>query len=235
MITIVLCASLGWEGEGDILATGFSNDDLLLFNSVGSINKLGNIKALVFNQVLALNLGDLNGLCNADFLGSRIGKRARDLKRDSDEGNLVSLGLVFLATHLVFSMSISWRSISRSSTSGHLHSLRLLLISDLGGCAGSCHIFPFVYISTDLSVHYGGGLLAHGKDTIEAVVIVHNLLDCKSDWGHLLSESWNADLSIDRCVCVPAMVLRGIAISWLCSSGERDQRREENDLNQKEN
>jgi len=123
MVTIVLGASLGWEGEGNILTAGFTNDDLLLVNSVGSINKLGNIEALVLNQVLALNLGDLNGLCDADLLWSRVGKRARDLKRDGDKGDLVSLGLVFLTAHLVFSVSISRRTISRGSTSGDLHGL----------------------------------------------------------------------------------------------------------------
>ena len=126
-------------------------------------------------------------------------------------------------------------SVSSSSTSSHLHGLRLLVISDLGGGARGDNLLLFIHIGTDLSLNSGGCFLADGEDTVKAVVIVHNLLDCKSDWGHLLSESWNADLSIDRCVCVPAMVLRGIAISWLCSSGERDERREENDLNQKEN
>ena len=42
-------------GEGDLFTAGFTNDNLLLVNSVGSISKLGNIEALVLNLVLALD------------------------------------------------------------------------------------------------------------------------------------------------------------------------------------
>merc|ERR1719187_2086928 len=116
-----LAACLCREGEGDILAVWFTNDDLLLVNSVGSISKLGNIEALVLNLVLALNLGDLDGLGDTDLLGGRVGKGASDFQWDGDKWNLVSLSLIFLTAHLVFSMTISWRSIPRSSTSSHFH------------------------------------------------------------------------------------------------------------------
>ena len=50
-----LAAWLCGEGEGDLFTAGFTNDNLLLVNSVGSISKLGNIEALVLNLVLALD------------------------------------------------------------------------------------------------------------------------------------------------------------------------------------
>merc|ERR1712241_1605078 len=101
-----LAASLSGEGEGDLFTAWFTNDNLLLVNSVGSISKLGNIEALVLNLVLALNLGDLDGLGNTDLLGGRVGEHAGLLKGGSDEGDLVSLSLVFLTANLVFSMTI---------------------------------------------------------------------------------------------------------------------------------
>merc|ERR1719244_1145367 len=141
-----LAAGLCREGEGDLFTAWFTNDDLLLVNSVGSISKLGTIEALVLNLVLALNLGDLDGLGNTDLLGGRVGEHASDFQWDSDKGDLVSLSLVFLTAHLVFSMTISWRSIPSSSTSSHFHSFGLFFISNLGGGARSCYILPLVHI-----------------------------------------------------------------------------------------
>merc|ERR1719495_157219 len=113
---------LGRESKGNFFTAWFTNDDLLLVNSVGSISKLGNIEALVLNLVLALNLGDLDGLGNTDLLGGRVGEHAGLLKGGSDKGDLVSLSLVFLTAYLVFSLAISLVSISisSSSTSSHL-------------------------------------------------------------------------------------------------------------------
>ena len=203
------------EGEGDLFTAWFTNDDLLLVNSVGSISKLGNIEALVLNLVLALNLGDLDSLGDTDLLGGRVGKHAGLLKGGSDEGDLVSLSLVFLTAYLVFSMTmmtISWRSVPRDSTSSHLHSFRLLVISNLGGGARGDNLLLLVHIGTDLSLNGGGCFLTDSEDTVKAVIIVHNLLDCKSDWGHLLSEGRHAHLGVDRGVGVPAVILRGIPV-----------------------
>ena len=71
-----LAARLGWKGEGDLFTAGFSNDNLLLVNSVGSINKLGNIEALVLNLVLAFNLGDFNSLGDTYLPRGRVGEHA---------------------------------------------------------------------------------------------------------------------------------------------------------------
>ena len=209
-----LATSLCREGEGDLFTAWFTNDDLLLVNSVGSISKLGNIEALVLNLVLALNLGDLDSLGDTDLLGGRVGEHAGHLKGGSDEGDLVSLSLVFLTAYLVFSLTISLVtiSISSSSTSSHLHSFRLLVISNLGGGARGDNLLLLVHIGTDLSLNGGGCFLTDSEDTVKAVIIVHNLLDCKSDWGHLLSEGRHAHLGIDRGVGVPAVILRGIPV-----------------------
>jgi len=196
---VLLAAGLGGQSQGDLLTAGLSNDDFLLINSVGGISKLGNVEALVLDLVLALDLSDLDGLGDTDLLGSRIGKLASDLQRGGDERDLVCLGLVFLATHLMFSLAISMVSIaiSSSSTSSDLHGLRLLLIGHLSGGASSDHIFPLVLVGAQLSVHEGGGLLTNGEYAIKAVVIVHHFLDCKSDWGHLLSKGRDTHLGIN--------------------------------------
>merc|ERR1719400_967535 len=214
-----LAACLSGEGEGDLFTAWFTNDDLLLVNSVGSISKLGNIEALVLNLVLALNLGDLDGLGNTDLLGCRVGEHAGLLKGGSDKGDLVSLSLVFLTAYLVFTLAISLVSISISSspTSSHLHSFRLLVISNLGGGARSNNLLLFIHIGTDLSLNGGGCFLTDSEDTVKAVIIVHNLLDCKSDWGHLLSEGRHTYLSVDGCVGVPAVKLWLVPVARLSS------------------
>merc|ERR1712168_1747333 len=194
-------AGLGWKGEGDPLTAGLSNYNLLLFNSVGGISKLGNIEALVLNLVFTLHLCDFNSFGDTHFLGSRVGQLAGNLKRSSDKGDLVSLGLVLLTADLMLSLSISISmrlAVSRRSTRSHFHGFGFFIISDLCGCARGYHILSLILIGADFPLHNSGGLFTDGEDTVEAVVIVNNLLDCKSDRGHLLSKGRDTDLSIDR-------------------------------------
>merc|ERR1712106_23818 len=138
-------------------------------------------------------------------------------------GDLICLGLVFLSADLMLSCAISIASMSIgrgfSITGSHLHGLRLLVIRDLGGGAGGGDILPLIHIGAYLSFYNSGSLLADGEDTVEAVVIVHNHLDCKSYRSHLLSKGGDTDLSIDRCVGVPAGVLRSICRSCSISRG----------------
>jgi len=196
---VSLGASLGWEREGDLVTLWLSNDCLDLLNNILSINKLGNVETSVLNLVLALDFSDLNGLGDTDLSWGWVGEGARDLKRVGHKWDLVSLGLVFLMAHLVFSLTISLMSISISSrsTSCDFHGLRLVLISDLGGGAWSGDIFLLVNVGTDLSVNSDGSLLTDGQNSVKAVVIVNNLLDSQGDGGHLISEGWDTDLSID--------------------------------------
>ena len=108
---VLLPAGLGVEGEGDLLAAGLSDDDLLLVNGVGGIDELGNVEALVLNLVLALDLGDGDVLGDAHLLGGRVGKAALDGERGSDKGDLVGLGLVLLSTILILTVVTVWMSI----------------------------------------------------------------------------------------------------------------------------
>jgi len=226
---VLLFAGLGVEGEGDLLTAWLSNDDLLLVNSVGGIDELGNIEALVVNLVRTDNLSDGDVLDDTDLLGSRVGQTAGDLQRCSDKRNLVGLGLVFLMTHLVFTMvvrggvtvatisTIGWRL---DPTGGHLHSLRALLVSDLSGGARSSDILPLVHIGADLPLDHSVGLLTDGEHTVEAVVIVHHLLHCQGHWGHLLSEGRDTHLGIDRGVGISAEQLRGGVVAIVGGRGQ---------------
>merc|ERR1739846_223916 len=131
---VLLPAGLGVEGEGDLLAAGLSDDDLLLVDGVGGIDELGNVEALVLNLVLALDLGDGDVLSDTDLLGGRVGKLALDGGRGSDKGDLVGLGLVLLVAHLVLTVvGVSSVSVGRGldSTGSDLHGLGLLVVGDL--------------------------------------------------------------------------------------------------------
>ena len=122
--------------------------------------------------------------------------------------------LILFTTHLVFSatMALVTITITSSSTSSNLHGLRLLFIGNLGGGARGDNLLLLIHIGTYLSFNSGRRLLTDCEDTIKAVVIVNNLLDCKSDRGHLLSKVRHTDFSIDRCVGFPAVVFRSISI-----------------------
>ena len=210
-----LAAGLGGEGQSDLLTAGLSDDCLHLVHHVGGINKLGDIEADIVDLVLALDLCDLNGLGDTDLLGSWVRQRAGDLQGGGDQRNLVSLGLVLLTADLVFSLAVSVVAvtITSSSTGSHLHGLGLVLVGDLGGGAGWGDGLLLVHVGADLSLHDGGGLLAHCQHTVETVVVVHNLLDGQGDGGHLVSEGGDADLGVDGVVGVPAVKLRSVAVS----------------------
>ena len=203
------------------MTAGVSNLSLDLVHHVGGVNELGDIEADIVDLVLALDLCDLNGLGDTDLLGSRVRQRAGDLQGGSDQRNLVSLGLVLLTADLVFSLAISLVTVAivGSSTGSHLHGLRLVLVGHLGGGAGGGDGLLLVHVGADLSLHDGGGLLAHCQHTVEAVVVVDNLLDGQGDGGHLVSEGGDADLGPDSLVGVPAEIVWRwrVAVSWSCS------------------
>ena len=113
-------------------------------------------------------------------------------------------------TLLEFSMSVSRSLVSISvgrslhSTGGYLHSLRVLLVSDLGGGTRSGDILPLIHVGADLSLDHGVGLLTDCENSVKAVVGVSNLLDCQAHRSHLLCKGWDAHLGIDRGVGVSA-------------------------------
>ena len=233
---VSLAASLGGEGQGDLLTAWLSDDGLDLVHDVGGVNELGDIEADIVDLVLALDLCDLNGLGDTDLLGSRVGQRAGDLQGSSDQRNLVSLSLVLLTTDLVFSLAVSVVAVAiGSSTGSHLHGLGLVLVGHLGGGAGGGDGLLLVHVGADLSLHGGGGLLAHCQHTVEAVVVVDNLLDGQGDGGHLVSEGGDADLGVDGGVGVPAVELRSVSIAmgWgvdISQSGGESDGEEEKSL-----
>merc|ERR1711874_714870 len=162
-LVVLLPASLGVEGQGDLLTAGLPDDDLLLVNGVGGVDELGNVEALVLNLVLALDLGDGDVLGDTDFLGGRVGKAALDGERGSDKGNLVGLGLVLLVADLVLTVvGVGSVSVGRGldSTGSHFHGLGLLVVGDLGGLAVSDDILPLVDVGADLPLDNSVGLLA---------------------------------------------------------------------------
>ena len=112
VVGLVLGAVLGGEGEGELLAAGLSQDNLLLVDSVGGVLELGNVEALLLNLVLALDLGDLNGLGDADLVGGGVGQGAGLLLGLSDQGHSVGLGLVLLSAVLVLAMTVAGRTVS---------------------------------------------------------------------------------------------------------------------------
>ena len=199
-LVVLLPASLGVKGEGDLLAAGLSDDDLLLVNGVGGVDELGNVEALVLNLVLALDLGDGDILGDTDLLGGGVGKAALDGERGSDKGDLVGLGLVLLVAHLVLTVvGVSSVSVGRGqdSAGSDLHGLGLLVVGDLGGLAVSDDVLPLVDVGADLPLDNGVGLLTDGEDTVEAVVVVDHLLHRQGDRGHLLGKGGNAHLGVD--------------------------------------
>ena len=201
-----LLTGLSVQRQLNVIALWVSDDGLDLFHGVGGVNKLGHVEAGVLDLVLALDLCDLDGLGDTDFLGGGVRERARDLKRVGDQRDLVSLGLVFLTADLVFSLSISLVaiSVSSSSASSDLHGLGLVLVGDLGGGAGGGHVLLLVHVGADLSVHDSGGLLAHCQHTVKAVVTVDHLLDGQLDGGDLVGEGGDTYLRLYSLVRVPA-------------------------------
>ena len=232
-LVVLLPASLGVEGEGDLLAAGLSDDDLLLVNGVGGIDELGNVEALVLNLVLALDLGDGDVLGDTDLLGGRVGKAALDGEGGSDKGDLVGLGLVLLVAHLVLTVvGVSSIAVGRGldSTGSDLHGLGLLVVGDLSGLAVSDDVLPLVDVSADLPLDNSVGLFADGEDTVEAVVVVNDLLHRQGDWGHLLGKGRHAHLSVDGGVGVPAVELGWgrwrVTITMLSSSQVEEEAKE---------
>ena len=125
MVGLVLGAVLGGEGEGELLTAGLSQNDLLLVDSVGGILELGHVEALLFNLVLALNLGDLNGLGDADLVGGGVGQGAGLLLGLSDQGHSVGLGLVLLSAVLVLAGAVTGGSVAGWAAGGYLNNIIL--------------------------------------------------------------------------------------------------------------
>ena len=128
---MLLGASLGGEGESDVVAVGLSQNDLGLVDGGGGVLKLGNVEALLLLDVLADNLGDGDLLLDADLLGLWSSDIDRDLEGLSHQGNLEALGLVLLVAVLVLTATIVGLAVAGRLAGGDLHGLGLGLIGDL--------------------------------------------------------------------------------------------------------
>lgn len=210
-LVVLLGASLSWECQGDIVAVGLAKDDLSLVDDIDVVLKLGNVEALLLLDVLADDFGDGDVLSHTvlDWLwGSNLNL---NVQWDSDKGDLERLGLVFLMTVLVLTGSIVV-SVTRGLASGHLHGLSFGLISDLGGGGNQGLWLGDIVVGADLPWLDFGGLLADSSDLLIAVFIVYDNLDRQGLWSSLGSEGWDAHLSIDAGVGVPAVDLGLVAI-----------------------
>lgn len=123
-------ASLSGQSQGDGVAVGFAQDHLLLVNSVGTIFELGNVEAFLFFDILAFNFGDDDILGHTGLDWFRSGHIDGNFKGFVDQGNSVSLSLVFFTAVLVFTSTIMI-TITRRSAGGDLHGLGFVSISHL--------------------------------------------------------------------------------------------------------
>ena len=126
-----LGASLGGEGEGDVVAVWLSEDDLGLVDGGGGVLELGDVEALLLLDVLADNLGDGDLLLDAHLLGLGSGDVDGDLKGLGHQRDLEALGLVLLVAVLVLAGTVVGLAVTGRLAGGHLHGLGLGLIGHL--------------------------------------------------------------------------------------------------------
>lgn len=69
-----------------------------------------------------------------------------------------------------------------------------------------------VVVGADFTLLSTGGLLAHGTDLVVAVVVVNDILDSQGNGCGHGGEGGDADLSVDRGVGIPTLVLRLVPI-----------------------
>jgi len=222
---VLLGAGLSWEGQSDIIAVGLAKDNFSLVNDIDIILKLGNIEALLLLDVLANNLGDGDVLGHTVLDWLRGSNFNLNIQWDSDKGNLVRLGLVLLATKLVFASAIMV-TVARSLAGSDFHGLTFGLIGDLGGGGNQSLWLGDIVVSADLPWLDLGGLLADGSDLFVAVVIVNNHLHGQGLWGGLSCEGWDTHLGVDTGVCVSAMDLGVVSISTVWGSSSQSWHKE---------
>ena len=123
-------ASLGGEGEGDGITVGLAENGFDLIDSVGTVFELGNVEASFFHDVVADNFGEDDVLGDAALDGFGDSDGHGHLSGDCDQGDAVSLGLVFSSAVLVFTGTIMI-TVSGRRAGGDLHGFGFLLVSHL--------------------------------------------------------------------------------------------------------
>jgi len=204
-------ACLGWEGKGDSVTFGVSQDNFGLDDSVGGVNQFGNIETSLRYNIFADNLIDFNFLGDTGLDGFSIGQVNSDVKRGIDSGDFVSLGLVFLTAVLVFSSTVVI-AITRWAAGGDLHGFRFFNISNLGNTSGESVGLVLVRVGAKLMLVDFGGQRTNGEDLFITVVFIFDNFDGEDDILLDIFESWHANLSVDRGVGIPAVV--GGSMDW---------------------
>lgn len=121
---------MGGEGEGDGITVGLAENGFDLIDSVGTVFELGNVEAFFFHDVVADNFGENNVLGDAALDGFGDSDGHGHLSGDCDQGDAVSLGLVFSSAVLVFTGTIMI-TVSGRRAGGDLHGFGFLLVSHL--------------------------------------------------------------------------------------------------------
>jgi len=204
-------AGLGWQSKGDRVAVRFTQDDFLLVNNIGSINKLGNIEANIVNLVFAGNGGDSDVLGDTGLDGFGVGQLNGNLEGFGDKGNFVSLGLVFLTAVLVFTGTVVI-AITGGFAAGDLHGLGFIGIGHLGDGSGQVGDKRGIRVGAELIGFDGISGGTDGDDLVITVIVINDFLNSQFNGGHLGGESGHADLSVDRGVGIPAVVLGAVAV-----------------------
>jgi hypothetical protein len=204
-------AGLGGQGEGDRVAVRFTQDDFLLINNVGSINKLSNIEANIVDFVSAGNCGDNDVLDDTGLDGFGVGQLKSNIEGFGDKGNFVSLGLVFLTAVLVFTSTVVI-AITGGFAAGDLHGLRFIGISHLGDGSGQVRDKRGIAVGAEFVLLNGISGGTDSYDLVITIVSILNDLNGQFDGGNLGGESGHTDLSVDRGVGIPAVVLGAVAV-----------------------
>jgi len=210
-LIVAFLAGLGWQSKGDSVAVRFTQDDFLLVNNIDVINETSDVEAFVLNDVFADNFGKDDVLDDAGLDGLGVGQVDGDVEGSVDEGNFVSLGLVFLAAVLVFSGTVVV-SVSGRLAAGDLHGFGLVLISHLGNLSGESLSFGSIAVGAKLVLVGGLSNGTDSSDLIVAVIVIFDNLDGQCDGGDFGGESGHTDLSVDRGVGIPAVVLGTVPV-----------------------
>jgi len=211
-------AGLGRQSKGNSIAFRIAQDNLALDDGVGAVNQTGNVEASLGDDIFTDNLIKFDFLDDASFDGFGIGQVNSDGKGFGDKGDFVGLGLVFLTAVLVFSSSIVI-TITGWFAAGDLHGLGFLSISHLSDASIQSGDFVLVAVGTEFVRCNLGVQSTDGFDLFVTVVIVFNNLDVKGDGLFNIGESGHANLSVDRGVGIPAVVLGTIGGSMVTIGG----------------
>ena len=86
-----------------------------------------------------------------------------------------------------------------------------------------------VVVSTNLSLYSLASFFTYGSDLVVTVVVVNDILDGQSDWGHFVGKSRYANLGVDRGVGISAVVFGSVSVCGSMMVSESHQGQESQD------